>query len=542
MACSKIFSGDMPELTDKIIQCLQYDFLALHSCILVNRLWCRIAIPLLWEDPFSKKLKLPKNYNIFEIVLQNLNEDDKVKLNDFGINNDTFTSNTLFNYPSFIKCLDTYTFVYSVKMWIKTKISVKIMDSTKFIFLLLIRKFIENGVSLHTFEVEIPVTLSVIGDEFFNSTFELILQNPNFLYNVKNLIVYFSERMENIKFLEIFYYNCSTITSLHILASMDDDEQVEENLTRIIRSQRKLKKISFEYQFDYSLNCLKGSNSLNTLKTIIFYGIRFDKMNDLKEVFEQLNVLESVHIIDCYSLNPNIIKQITSLTKPFKLKSLSINEMLEVELLQSLLQKSGDYIEYIGLRLRDHELSQKLSEIIKIYCERIKFFESFVSDKLELKPTLDLIDNVKQSLNFISIDHLDLYQHKPEYDIEFSSIILQNLGHVLPDKLEYLNLAFKVNTDDLEIFFKDSQNIFITKLLIKNKIYDESEDILPYIKKYVMKERRVKYLAMEECFYRKKNLFSLKNEVKEFELHGIRIQNYNDLFIDIYDFVNEIDK
>ena len=54
MACSKIFSGDLPELTNKIIlQYFHHDYKTLHSCILINRLWCRLAIPLLWEDEIS---------------------------------------------------------------------------------------------------------------------------------------------------------------------------------------------------------------------------------------------------------------------------------------------------------------------------------------------------------------------------------------------------------------------------------------------------------------------------------------------------------
>src|SRR5580698_919093 len=127
MACSKIFSGNLPELIYQIIQYFQYDYKMLHSCILVNRLWCRLAIPLLWEDPFSitaddcynriphhpastycftESYKL-KSYHSIEIYLRNLNDDDKIKLNKYGINCDLFPLNTLFNYPSFIKCLNT---------------------------------------------------------------------------------------------------------------------------------------------------------------------------------------------------------------------------------------------------------------------------------------------------------------------------------------------------------------------------------------------------------------------------------------------------
>src|SRR5204862_398021 len=117
MACSKILLGDLPELTNEIIQYFQNDHKTLFSCTLVNRLWCRLAIPLLWEDPFS--MKLPKNHHFIGIYLHNLNEGDKTKLNEHGINNSVFPPNTLFNYPCFIKCLKISRIIFSVEYWVE---------------------------------------------------------------------------------------------------------------------------------------------------------------------------------------------------------------------------------------------------------------------------------------------------------------------------------------------------------------------------------------------------------------------------------------
>ncbi|RIA91333.1 hypothetical protein C1645_822188 [Glomus cerebriforme] len=101
MACSWIFSGDLPELVYKILQYIQDDILTLHSCIFINKLWCRLAIPLLWKNPFL--LKFPKNYRFIEIYLHNLDEESKSQLNNFRINRYLFPSNTLFNFITFLR-------------------------------------------------------------------------------------------------------------------------------------------------------------------------------------------------------------------------------------------------------------------------------------------------------------------------------------------------------------------------------------------------------------------------------------------------------
>ena len=66
------------------------------------------------------------------------------------------------------------------------------------------------------------------------------------------------------------------------------------------------------------------------------------------------------------------------------------------------------------------------------------------------------------------------------------------------------------------------------------------EDILPCIKEYVMKRKRVKYLAIEEIFFRKcRYLFTFKDKVEEFELYNIKVQHYDDLYIDCCDYTRE---
>ncbi|GBB84053.1 hypothetical protein RclHR1_01070003 [Rhizophagus clarus] len=553
MACSKLFSGDLPELINEVIQYFRYDYKTLHSCILVNRLWCRLAIPLLWEDPFL--IKKPKNYRFIEIYLYNLNEDYKTKLNEYVNHDDSFPSNTLFNYPSFIQHLDTSKVCYSVKMWISTIIinkqpsryfirdknlsNTQILNLNRLICKSLFLIFIENEINLLNFEI----VLMHREIRFFDETFELILQNPNFIYNIKNLKFYVNKTTENItKFLEFLQLNCNSISSLYFSLPCFSHSIIEKGLSRIIDSQENLKRIIFSNvsysPLYHSLLSLKRPNCSNTLNTIIFYNINFKNIIVLDEVFNQLNVLESIHIVYCNSLDSKFFEQIDKISKPFKLKSLFLNQILQIELLEFLMQKSGNYLENIGM----YNGLKQILPLITRYCSKIKYLGHILLENQNIHLLFDLIRNITQNLNYLTIDFSTAcsYNHD-DYDYDnISSIILCNLGQVLPFKLEYLNLKLIINISDFEVFLRNFQNTFIKKLLINSISDNESESIYPSIEEYIMKKRRVKYLAVKDFYNGKfEDLFFLKDKVKEFQLHDIQILGYCHLVIDVYNFINE---
>ena len=105
MACSKLFSGDLPEITNHIIQYFRDDLKTLYSCILVNRHLCRIAIPILWKNPFSVPVTCQEKYSYsFSIHISFLDNYDQMKLKEFGITiNPPLLKKPLFNYLKFIK-------------------------------------------------------------------------------------------------------------------------------------------------------------------------------------------------------------------------------------------------------------------------------------------------------------------------------------------------------------------------------------------------------------------------------------------------------
>ncbi|RGB43125.1 hypothetical protein C1646_750189 [Rhizophagus diaphanus] len=526
MACSKIFSGDLPELINEIIQYFHHDYKTLYSCILINRLWCRLAIPLLWEDPFS--IKFPKNYHFIEIYLHNLNDDDKIKLNEYEYDNDLIPSNTLFNYPSFIQHLNTHNIINSIINWehsARTS-ATKAQNFSKFIHKSLYQIFIENVVNLHSLEVVLHTSRQY---ECLN----LILQNPNFFRNIKNLKLE-GLSVETLTGLSTpLSSNCNSISSLYFKLSYyftnNDKHMIEKYLSQIINSQENLRRILFNF-YDFPLLSLKNSNCLNTLNTIIFYYVDFKNIIGLIEIFNQLNVLESIHIIFCKSLDTKFTSQIINITKPFKLKSLILNEILQIESLLLIIQKFGNNMEDFGFDVIKEKESLQLLESVITYCCKIKFLYLPVVLNSQIINSFNLIKNIKQNLNYLLIDANNSH---------LSSIILQNLGQILPIKLEYLKLNLAINISDLETFLKNSQNTFIKILVIRNsRIIDGIEDIFHYIKEYIIKKKRIKYLAIAEATNRTcDDLFFLKDKVNELKLYDIQVLDYNSLDIDIGKFI-----
>ncbi|GBC08714.1 hypothetical protein RclHR1_08330007 [Rhizophagus clarus] len=512
MSCSKI----LPELTYDIIKHFQNDFPTLHSCILVNRLWCRLAIPLLWENPFS----IPtRNYNFFKIYLRN--NDLKKKLGGYGVDYDSLSSNnTLFNYLKFLKYLNTWKIISSIERWFVENLKPKNKDlNSVFNLKRLVHKsifeiLIENEVNLHTFEIEI------IGHghsySYFDDIFKLILQNTNFIYNIENLNIHSG-------------YSANFISN----------ELIKNHMLQLIKLHQNLKKIScysnYYYNLYQSLLLSKDYNYSSTLTTIILYRVN---LNGIIGILELANALDSVHIIKCYHLNSRFVQQIINLAKPFRLKSLFIDVTLKIRVLRSLLRHIGNYLENFGFDTKsisflDSSLfSQKLLELITKYCKNIKIldfcgFESQITDSM-----FNLIKNYKHNLNYLSI-----VLPNRNATAEYSSIVLQNLGQTLPFKLEYLNLSFHIKINDFKIFLKNTQDTFIKKLLIYN---EKGQNILPSVKKYIMKKKRVKYLSIYNSHFNN-DLISLKDDVKEFRLYNIVVKSYYNLLIDMYEFIKEID-
>ncbi|CAG8753082.1 17875_t:CDS:1, partial [Funneliformis caledonium] len=217
MPFSKIFSGDLPELTFYVIKYLRNDLKSLYSCILVNRFLCRMTIPILWEKPFALKCLNGKRFDFLEVYFSFFSELDRNQLIKFGVKFKRI-STPLFIYPSFIKSLDTYRMELHAINWANnldaditsspSTIKVEPDDITfldigkeveigyndirlkKFVDMicsLLLKSFMINNASLKDFNLKITTSHGLFLPKFF----QLIFNNTTFVSNVEKFSIGF---------------------------------------------------------------------------------------------------------------------------------------------------------------------------------------------------------------------------------------------------------------------------------------------------------------------------------------------------------------
>src|SRR5204863_1384149 len=89
---------------EEIFEYLENDKITLYSCLLVNRLWCKISVRILWRDIW--------NYNTLIACLPN--ETKEILFRNKIITSTLTLKSPIFNYASFCKSLSLSDVKYNI--------------------------------------------------------------------------------------------------------------------------------------------------------------------------------------------------------------------------------------------------------------------------------------------------------------------------------------------------------------------------------------------------------------------------------------------
>ncbi|RGB43404.1 hypothetical protein C1646_749789 [Rhizophagus diaphanus] len=93
-----------------IFEELKNDMKSFYSCLLVNKTWCIMTLPILWRDPNIISLSDEAKSKLFDVIFLHLSKESRDILKSRGINNllTEIYQHPLFNYISFWKHLDLF--------------------------------------------------------------------------------------------------------------------------------------------------------------------------------------------------------------------------------------------------------------------------------------------------------------------------------------------------------------------------------------------------------------------------------------------------
>ncbi|CAG8812863.1 6731_t:CDS:2, partial [Racocetra persica] len=205
-----------------ILQNLKKDRSTLYNCLLVNRQFCRLTVPLIWDDPFFRLGDSGQESNKLPPEVKNKIEPTNAS-----------QKNTLFPYPDYLKCFDNRQAFKYVSNWCKEKgiKEEKLHFETSRVIqgiLLCLGKNIEMQVSkqvekLHRVEIDFYDNIPASYQIFFQNLIEDRPKSEQFrLENVESVPLMTSSilcRLElyNVRFTKENLQNLSNLPSLKIL-------------------------------------------------------------------------------------------------------------------------------------------------------------------------------------------------------------------------------------------------------------------------------------------------------------------------------------
>ncbi|KAF0536869.1 hypothetical protein F8M41_009003 [Gigaspora margarita] len=413
---SKIFTGNMPELMENILNNLDNEIYSLYQCTLVSRHWCKMSIPILWQDPFSSDQT--RGHLLIPTYFSSFGEYDKSILENYGIDADF--SKTLFDYARFLKVLDLNNLECKVDDWIvylfRSGEYIKSDYKTKtHIISLLFKLFIESGATLHefvytdylTFVPEILISL-VPNDQFFSRLRHLSLGNIS-NFGFETTYNFFIDLLKiptkiNVLELDLTYGNACRWNLI-------------DGFIHIIKSQEQLGlfKLRGDNSSEFHGIILALESQKNSLQEVIVknchYSAEFEVLKNCKN-------LETLRIKHCFT---ELLK-----TLNYKVSTLEIvDSSIDASTIVPILEKSGLLLQRLRLKIESRIREESLLlKALNTFCPNVTYLNimniEFSAQFLELIGNLSKLQFLTLQCTFDDIpEELKIRNHI----MIFSSII-----------------------------------------------------------------------------------------------------------------------
>ncbi|CAB4417149.1 unnamed protein product [Rhizophagus irregularis] len=464
----------MPEFNRDILflifEELQEDSKSLFSCLMINRLWCETAVPILWKDPWRYNIKYANKNFLYSIITSYLSNDIKEFLTREGtqISNQSLT----FDYLSFCKSINV--------------------------------NIINNIISIGTASTFKQFLLQ---QEFYNI---MIRKRSELKYlnmiSLKHQIFNFPDAKAYLETLcelkcdtsiesSYFYglaFICQNIQRLTIINNV---VKANYGIAKLIEVQRNLKYFEWEDDFDEDyfteedpyekvlLALEKNVDNINHLKIILSYVEDFEHIL-LMKLFPKFHKLKTLIIEDFNFIIQEQLK--TSVYRDLEVLELFY---ISLDVVSIMIENSGGHLreillEYDYLFEEDNFNEDSLILIRKIHehcplVERLSL--AFSPSEQHFTEFEKLLKVCRKLKSLLIIPYFKEFKKNYEYGEELLKIIIRSSSTNLREIRFFEQFILTLKT--LEEFFENWRGRPALTIFTSNPIYEE-EDYVKLINKY----------------------------------------------------------
>jgi hypothetical protein len=353
----------MPQLLadciSEILEYLERDKITLHSCLLVNRLWCKISVKIIWRSVWNFN---SCNYSTLIACLPNESKEILIKN---GINISTPSKPPMFNYASFCKVLSDFHIKYGIERLLKNQQYILSKSLNVEIIAQEIYKLLMSQIpSLKTLHVDL-LSMDIIFTSFPGS---------------RNCLKYLSELSCRSNFYPEFFRQlseiCHNIKSIYVVFDYD----ISDGLMDLIFSQKNLKNLVLHQSHDHEvLSSIIPSLAKLSNNTLIKLGVY--EIHDYVPLPFPNNLHELIlsFYYDISEVSEDAFKKLQDVDFP-RLQVLRFRYACpKVEFLINFLEKNGENLKELYVE-NEIKLLNSLNLAISKYCPNLKILSTSISD------------------------------------------------------------------------------------------------------------------------------------------------------------------
>ncbi|CAG8550392.1 2583_t:CDS:2 [Scutellospora calospora] len=418
----------------------------LYSCILVNRLWCRTAIPLLWSHPFEVHGFGERSSDIIQTYISCLPEDERQLLIDEGLDLPPSTP-LLFDYSKYLQSFDSAFFTGAIMSWLTTRANYR-LESDKD----------EEDPDLYTY----TYLVQLIGNLLFSHS-------------------------KGLRDLDLVHFG-------------DDDDSLITDIATFDDASKALSRLE-KFQFDYSAQ--KGVRELvivefwspyvaeilfnslicqwKSLTYLRFHQLDKDQFRLLLPILPTLINLETLQFLGFNSENENddMIKSLLDISnEPINIKHLYyhfIDERLHLDaqnFIIPILQMSNNNLRTLYL----DDVTPFLIQQIGINCRYLTHLSLTVTPEIP-----DLLFSLLISLQ--NLVHFSLYSNSTECTFSSTDSLIQ-FSEAIPECLKYFGFKLDFESLILGFFLKQCKAKLQVLAIYRSEFVDAAflDELIKYAK------------------------------------------------------------